>query len=538
VSWEIVNADVMDWAAEYDGPPFHAMLADAPYEMAFMNREWDDSGVSFDPRTWEALARHLLPGAFMFVFAGTINDDLISVAMRKAELRKHHKVFVWLQAQGFPKSQRIDTQIDKAAGVERPDKIKGGHIGVSTHGGDGPNKNEASRRERLPRIVNKGSLTNGTPVTPLAATWEGHRYGLQSLKPCAESILLFQKPYANRPVEDITATGAGALWIDGGRIGGGDPANLKRLGRDYTSDNTNFSPMVQQVKAAQVGGSVSGRWPPNFALCHIAPDENGEGGCRRVGTRRVKDCNASNDKRGSGSWFGGDDGGKRARPKQETVAAYQCAPGCPVAALGEQSGETGNGYRRNLSTQSKSAFHGNKGVGERGHNDKGTAARFYLNADWSYEVAEQLTEADAVRYQSKAAKRERNSGLNDFCWRRNGKGHERITREEWEQLPEKERAQGNIHNTVKPISLVKWIATLLAPPPEYAPRRLLVPFSGSGSEMIAAVLSECWETVVGIEMIPAYCDIAESRLTWWEQAAAGVMFNDVKEILKQVQSPV
>lgn len=24
--WDVVQADVMDWTKEYDGPPFHAML--------------------------------------------------------------------------------------------------------------------------------------------------------------------------------------------------------------------------------------------------------------------------------------------------------------------------------------------------------------------------------------------------------------------------------------------------------------------------------------------------------------------------------
>jgi hypothetical protein len=37
---------------------------------------------------------------------------------------------------------------------------------------------------------------------------------------------------------------------------------------------------------------------------------------------------------------------------------------------------------------------------------------------------------------------------------------------------------------------------------------------------------------VGVELIDEYADIARARLEWWEQAAAGTMFNDVKAILK------
>lgn len=74
----------------------------------------------------------------------------------------------------------------------------------------------------------------------------------------------------------------------------------------------------------------------------------------------------------------------------------------------------------------------------------------------------------------------------------------------------------NPHPCIKPISLCKWLATLLLPPAAYAPRRILVPFSGSGSEMIGCGLAG-WEEVTGIEQDAEYCDIAEARLAYWLQ---------------------
>ena len=56
------------------------------------------------------------------------------------------------------------------------------------------------------------------PATPLAAQWQGHRYGLQALKPAAEPIIVAQLPYQGRPVDSIVGTGAGALNIDRSRI--------------------------------------------------------------------------------------------------------------------------------------------------------------------------------------------------------------------------------------------------------------------------------------------------------------------------------
>jgi hypothetical protein len=52
----------------------------------------------------------------------------------------------------------------------------------------------------------------------------------------------------------------------------------------------------------------------------------------------------------------------------------------------------------------------------------------------------------------------------------------------------KERGEGNFHPCVKPLALCRYLATLLLPPASVAPRRLLVPFAGSGSEMIGVWL--------------------------------------------------
>lgn len=73
----------------------------------------------------------------------------------------------------------------------------------------------------------------------------------------------------------------------------------------------------------------------------------------------------------------------------------------------------------------------------------------------------------------------------------------------------------NAHPCVKPIDLNRWLASLLLPPDSVKPRRLLVPFSGSGSEMIGALLAG-WDEIVGIEQDKDYCTIAEHRLKFWE----------------------
>ena len=82
--------------------------------------------------------------------------------------------------------------------------------------------------------------------------------------------------------------------------------------------------------------------------------------------------------------------------------------------------------------------------------------------------------------------------------------------------PERDRGTTrNTHPTVKPIDLCRWLATLLLPPArDGAPRRILVPFSGSGSEMIGAAMAG-WESVLGIEAEAAYVEIARARIAAW-----------------------
>jgi len=75
-------------------------------------------------------------------------------------------------------------------------------------------------------------------------------------------------------------------------------------------------------------------------------------------------------------------------------------------------------------------------------------------------------------------------------------------------------AKRNNHPTLKPIALTEYLARLILPPVEYAPRRILIPFSGAGSEMIGAH-NAGWEEIVGIELSEEYTKIAEARLKHW-----------------------
>lgn len=123
-------------------------------------------------------------------------------------------------------------------------------------------------------------------------------------------------------------------------------------------------------------------------------------------------------------------------------------------------------------------------------------------------------------YCAKSSKRERNAGLDnmpDMPMAMSNQAKAELKRGNTDFAGHKEgdwngvKMLKNHHPTVKPLSLTKYLATLIKPP---TGGRLLVPFSGSGSEMIGA-LQAGWEYVEGVELTEEYIPIAEARIKHW-----------------------
>lgn len=78
-------------------------------EPGYMGLEWD---IVLDPNYWRACYRVLKPGAFLGVFAGSKNFDLVSVAIRLAGFEKRETISVeglarWYHGQGMPHGDHL-----------------------------------------------------------------------------------------------------------------------------------------------------------------------------------------------------------------------------------------------------------------------------------------------------------------------------------------------------------------------------------------------------------------------------------------------
>lgn len=311
-----------------------------------------------------------------------------------------------------------------------------------------------------------------------AAQWDG--FGT-ALKPAVETWWLARKPLREKTVVDqVLATGTGALNIDGCRVAG-DMSELINpgTGKPRSGMGSHYN------DEGGFGGEEAnppnplGRWPANVTLQH-GPD------CRLVGSKKVKGVHTgpTANTKAKEVVFGG------YTPKNqlithvdkdliETVDDWECALGCPVRALDEQSGEVGGRWGKNSSSIGRSGGHtySNMNPVDKNpdyHCDAGGASRFFNNF-------EPDLEANPFFYTSKISPSERKEDLEDDAV--------------------------NNHPTVKSKKLMRHLVKLVTPPGG----KLLDPFVGSGTTLIAAI--EEGVGGVGIEREERFYRIAVRRLS-------------------------
>jgi len=427
------------------------------------------------------------------------------------------ETLMWLTGQGFPKSFDISKGIDRAAGKERSvvrTTKSGGYKRIMI-------TNEEAGFRPKDYYPEGNKFTSNDPITPEAIPWRG--YG-SALKPAWNPILLCRTPRKGATFASLALEhGSGSLNIDGGRLG-------------YKSDVDKASATPQGKPTAKSGAlaggiqhgderteferpNLKGRWPANLLLSHhedcvkigtfevparvinrwldgMKPFGDGAGGeYESVHPTRKGEASADRTYEDEGGTDFAMKPGARRDKEMETVERWACVPECPIRQLDDQAGanmHSAGVARKSIRKADATGMFNLPGDGHR-YGDTGGPARFF--------------------YCGKASRAEKDKGLEEFYWRRTGKGFERVDQEVWAKLELRERARGCIHPTVKPLGVCRYLATLILPPKqEDRTRRILIPFSGSGSEIIAARQAG-WDLVVGIEMKSLYNELSRARIS-------------------------
>ncbi len=251
----------------------------------------------------------------------------------------------------------------------------------------------------------------------------------------------------------------------------------------------------------------TGRWPANIALSH-SPD------CQLVGYQDADNYPINRFTDGAKPF--GDGAGHEYETEiieAGQLPVHECVEECAVRALDEQTGTLKSGkFSGHHKINSEWGYAGGKRdekPGSQTYGDSGGASRFFYNADWMYE---RLEETEPFKYQAKAAVAEKEAGLINHlpCKKCGGIDSTHHKNENGEDV----ECKRFYHPTAKPIALIKWLASLLLPPDEYAPRRILIPFCGTSSEMVGAFQAG-WDDITGVELEEEYVEIGNQRMEYW-----------------------
>jgi site-specific DNA-methyltransferase (adenine-specific) len=253
---------MLDWLAAYNGPLFDACVCDPPYELGFMGKSWDSTGIAFQVETWRRVYDALKPGAHLIAFSGTRTYHRMACAIEDAGFEIRDQL-AWAYGSGFPKSHDVSKAIDKAAGAVREV--------VSTRALTGK-----------ARVLKGGNYEGGyegktltatydttAPATPDALKWQG--WGT-ALKPAWEPICLARKPLAEKNIAaNVLAHGTGAINVDACRVGIDELERAVIDARSGAGFGTIQCEHAGRCEGEKFKSHTAGRWPAN--LCHDGSEE-------------------------------------------------------------------------------------------------------------------------------------------------------------------------------------------------------------------------------------------------------------------------
>ena len=246
---ELYNGNCLTELQKIADNSIDSVVTDPPYELGFMGKAWDGSGIAFNVNVWKECLRVLKPGGHILAFGGTRTYHRMTVAIEDAgfEIRD---CIAWMYGSGFPKSHNIGKAVDKIEGNER--EVVGEKVRGSVEEGlkKGVTYSKANPNNKALFGYGTETLTKGN------SDWEG--WGT-ALKPAFEPVVMGRKPLEGTVANNVLTHGVGGLNIDESRVGN-EKVSIHHApkgtfaGGDYDrgSDRNYYE--------------AEGRWPANVIL--------------------------------------------------------------------------------------------------------------------------------------------------------------------------------------------------------------------------------------------------------------------------------
>lgn len=482
----------------------------------FMGKVWD----AFVPQPifWKEIYRVLKPGGYLLSFAGTRTYDWMVMAVRLAgfEIRD---MIAWVYGSGFPKSHDISKAIDKMMGAEREviGKAKGaGSVGKNKSG----NQTFVAKNK-----YEDGSYDLTAPSTDLAKQWQG--WGT-ALKPALEPIVMARKPLDGTVAQNVLKHGVGGINIDGCRIPFGDETDSRVGTETKRGDSKRYKYSQDDLEIIkELDDDLDFVWTEKTDQFKdldefydflddyhfYKPRENTildfdifdyEVVILHSEKKKVVPLiETFKNKLNSNSMFGVSGKGVQMYKNDGRFPANFIHDGSDeVERLFPQEAGGGSGTydftktsqenTTNIITNIKSGHH---------FGDSGSASRFF--------------------YCAKASQEERDFGLSFMESKTITDGRKKSIDNAFNRG---ETERKNIHPTVKPIELMRYLVRMVTPPNGIC----LDPYLGSGTTAIACEMEKfSW---IGIELMPEYAEIAKARIGAVKDYEATL---DTKTIIKE-----
>lgn len=197
--YKLIHDNMLNMANYIENGTIDCVITDPPYELGFMGKKWDGSGIAFNVDAWKKCFNALKDGGYLLAFGGTRTFHRIACAIEDAGFEIRDTI-MYIYGSGFPKSMDISKALNKHLGVQR--EVIGKTKGAGTSG-----------EVMETGLKNEYNITE--PSTDLAKQWKG--WGT-ALKPAYEPIIVARKPMKTSVAENVIKNKVGGINIDECRI--------------------------------------------------------------------------------------------------------------------------------------------------------------------------------------------------------------------------------------------------------------------------------------------------------------------------------
>lgn len=109
--YQVLEGDCREVVKTLKSDSVDSIVTDPPYELGFMGKGWDKSGIAYDVSVWRECLRVLKPGGHLLAFGGSRTYHRLACAIEDAGFEIRDQI-QWIYGSGFPKSLDVSKHLD------------------------------------------------------------------------------------------------------------------------------------------------------------------------------------------------------------------------------------------------------------------------------------------------------------------------------------------------------------------------------------------------------------------------------------------